>query len=525
MAEYLSDLATRLQVPQSLHTLRPVVMRGCIKLAHLVSPPEITTTESAAEWAALTGNADAGDLTTPFVTRTHFCDSLARFSAFEDADSPLTFPSALAAVQAAATLIAVATALAAAVYAIVYVLYLRKRRPGTFLVDVATYNDFRPEWTVSAEEWASRAQEWFNMDPEDIQFTRKILERSGIGNETHFPPGIAMFPPDLSIASARYEAELVMFNCIDQLLKRNNVHPRDIDVLVVNCSLFNPTPSLAAMIINNYGMREDIICYNLSGMGCSASPIAVDLASQMLKVSTKKDPLAIVMSMENITQNIYLGRERAMMVANSLFRMGGAAVLLAKHSYAVGARPAASWRLTNLVRVHLASDTNAYTCVFQDVDKENKPGVRLDKTLMKVAAQALTRNMTVLGPQILPWHEKLSYATKSVIRAARVWRDPTLATALPPVVPNFKTAVQHVAIHAGGRAVIDAIQKALSLSDADVKSSRDVLHKYGNTSSSSIWYEFVNILENRKPRIGDKVWQVAFGSGFKCNSAVWERIA
>jgi len=174
-----------------------------------------------------------------------------------------------------------------------------------------------------------------------------------------------MFPPDLSIASARYEAELVMFNCVDQLLKRNNVHPKDVDILVVNCSLFNPTPSLAAMIINNYGMREDIMCYNLSGMGCSASPIAVDLASQMLQVSKKRDPVAIVVSMENITQNIYLGRERAMMVANSLFRMGGAAVMLTKHAHAAKGRPAAGWKLNELVRVHMAANTNAYTCVFQ----------------------------------------------------------------------------------------------------------------------------------------------------------------
>jgi len=161
----------------------------------------------------------------------------------------------------------------------------------------------------------------------------------------------------------------------------------------------------------------------------------------------------------------------------------------------------------------------------QDVDKETKPGVRLDKSLMKVAAQALTRNMTILGPRILPWHEKARYGVLTALRLFKVWRNPALAASLPPVVPNFKSAVQHICIHAGGRAVIDAIQKALSLSDADVKPSRDVLYKYGNTSSSSIWYEFANILENRKPQVGDKVWQIAFGSGFKCNSAVWERIA
>ena len=41
--------------------------------------------------------------------------------------------------------------------------------------------------------------------------------------------------------------------------------PRDIDFLVLNCSLFSPTPSLTAMVINHFKMRSDIISYNLGG--------------------------------------------------------------------------------------------------------------------------------------------------------------------------------------------------------------------------------------------------------------------
>ncbi len=41
------------------------------------------------------------------------------------------------------------------------------------------------------------------------------------------------------------------------------VHPKQIGILVVNCSLFNPTPSLAAMVINHFKMRSNIISYNL----------------------------------------------------------------------------------------------------------------------------------------------------------------------------------------------------------------------------------------------------------------------
>ena len=52
----------------------------------------------------------------------------------------------------------------------------------------------------------------------------------------------------------------------------------------MNCSLFNPTPSLSAMVVNHFGMRPDIKTYNLSGMGCSAGIIALGLAKELLQV-------------------------------------------------------------------------------------------------------------------------------------------------------------------------------------------------------------------------------------------------
>lgn len=43
-------------------------------------------------------------------------------------------------------------------------------------------------------------------------------------------------------------------------------------------SLFSPTPSLCSMVSHKFGMRSDARTYNLSGMGCSAGVISLDLA-------------------------------------------------------------------------------------------------------------------------------------------------------------------------------------------------------------------------------------------------------
>ena len=52
----------------------------------------------------------------------------------------------------------------------------------------------------------------------------------------------------------------------------------------MNCSAFNPTPSLSAAVVNHFKFKSSVRTFNLSGMGCAASVIAVDMARDMLKV-------------------------------------------------------------------------------------------------------------------------------------------------------------------------------------------------------------------------------------------------
>lgn len=74
----------------------------------------------------------------------------------------------------------------------------------------------------------------------------------------------------------------------------------------------------------------------------------------------------------------------------------------------------------------------------------------------------------------------------------------------------------------GGRGVIDEIEKQLALSKDMIDPSRSALFRYGNVSSSSIWYVLAFIETFRGVKKGDRIWQLGFGSGFKCNSAVWK---
>ena len=58
-----------------------------------------------------------------------------------------------------------------------------------------------------------------------------------------------------------------------------------IDILIVVCSCFAPTPSLASMVVNHFKMRTDVLSHNLAGMGCSSGVIAIDMARHYLQVT------------------------------------------------------------------------------------------------------------------------------------------------------------------------------------------------------------------------------------------------
>ncbi|XP_074574030.1 3-ketoacyl-CoA synthase 4-like [Curcuma longa] len=388
-------------------------------------------------------------------------------------------------------------------------LYLITSRPrDVYLVDFACHlppDDLKLSFEMMEERLRSSGK----FDEETIAFQLKLFGRSGIGEEAYVPPALHQATLYRSMAAAFAETQQVIFDALDSLFARTALRPREIDLVIVNSSLFNPTPSISAMIVNRYRLRSDVRTFNLGGMGCSASLIAVDLARDLLQVHNPA--YAIVVSTENITYNTYTGRRREMLVPNCLFRLGGAAVLLSNRR---ADRGRAKYRLTHVVRTHHGGDDKAYRCVFQEEDEEGNMGVALSKDVMPVAAGALRDNISALGWRVLPLVEQLRFLAEKAVAA--------MAKRKAARAPDFKRAFEHFCFHAGGRAVIDQLVAGLRLRPTDAEPSRMTLHRFGNTSSSSIWYELAYIEAKGRVRKGDRVWQIAFGSGFKCNSAVWQ---
>jgi len=414
---------------------------------------------------------------------------------------------------------------------------MRRQRP-VYLMSFATFK--APDsWRVSHDDIVEIMSRQKCFTDTSLDFMRRILERSGTGQATAWPPGIVQclenpnVKADRSIAASRKEAETVIFDIVEQALAKANVKPREIDILIINCSLFSPTPSLCAMVSSHFGMRSDVATFNLSGMGCSASLISIDLAKRLL-ASRGSGAKALVVSTEILTPNFYHGNDRGFLIQNTLFRCGGAAMVLS-NKWRDGRR--AEYKLLHTVRVQGTGEA-AYECVYEGEDADGEKGVRLSKDIVKVAGKCMEKNFTMLGPSVLPLTEQAMVVMSIVARfflkklsnILKANKKDEWAMQLPvvkPYVPDFKRGIDHFCIHAGGRAVIDGIEKNMKLEAFHTEASRMTLLNYGNTSSSSIWYELEYIQEHQKSKKlkkGDRVLQVAFGSGFKCTSGVWLKL-
>ncbi|KAJ8751005.1 hypothetical protein K2173_016186 [Erythroxylum novogranatense] len=392
-----------------------------------------------------------------------------------------------------------------------------KRDKDCYILDYECYkptDDRKLDTEFSGEVILRNA----NLGLNEYKFLLKAIVSSGIGEQTYAPR--IMFDgreENPTLEDGTSEMDEFFKDSIAKLLARSGVSAQEIDVLIVNVSMISAVPSLASRIINHYKMREDIKVFNLTGMGCSASLISVNIAQNILK--TYKNVHALVVTSESLSPNWYSGNDRSMILANCLFRSGGCAILLTNKR---SLKHRCMFKLKCLVRTHHGARDESYGCCIQREDDLGHLGFHLGKNLPKAGTRAFVDNLREIAPKILPVRELLRFMVLTIF--IKKWNQSSTkggSTGPKPVI-DFKTGVDHFCVHTGGKAVIDGIGVNLDLSEYDLEPARMTLHRFGNTSASSLWYVLAYMEAKKRLKKGDRVLMISFGAGFKCNSCLWE---
>ncbi|XVF05580.1 hypothetical protein REPUB_Repub05bG0185000 [Reevesia pubescens] len=394
-----------------------------------------------------------------------------------------------------------------------------KRDQECYILDYQCYKptDDRMVGTEFCGEVIKRNK---NLGLNEYKFLLKAIVSAGIGEQTYAPR--IMFSgreESPTLADGILEMEEFFSDSIEKLLSRAGISPQEIDLLVVNVAMLSTLPSLSSRIINHYKMRPDIKSFNLTAMGCSASLISLDIVQNVFK--SYKNKYALVVTTESLSPNWYAGNDRSMILCNCLFRSGGCAILLTNNK---SLKHRAMFKLKCLVRTHHGARDESYDCCIQREDEKGRVGIHLDKSLPKAATRSLVDNLRVLSPKILPVRELLRFMVVSLVKKWNRYGSPPKGTSQGPIkaAVNFKSGVDHFCIHTGGKAVIDGIGISLDLTEYDLEPARMTLHRFGNTSASSLWYVLAYMEAKKRLTKGDRVLMISFGAGFKCNSCLWE---
>jgi predicted naringenin-chalcone synthase len=84
--------------------------------------------------------------------------------------------------------------------------------------------------------------------------------------------------------------------------------------------------------------------------------------------------------------------------------------------------------------------------------------------------------------------------------------------------------IRHWALHPGGRAILDALQSGLDLSEEQTAPSRSVLNRFGNMSSASILFVIQELCGRSRVLPGELLCAIAFGPGLTMELALFEGV-
>lgn len=264
-----------------------------------------------------------------------------------------------------------------------------------------------------------------------------------------------------------------------KLLDENDSIPKEkiTHVITVSCTgFFAPEPAFE--IVKNLELSPSTQRFHLGFMGCFAAFPALNMA----KSFCESDPDANVMVICLELCSIHLQNSEATdnLISASVFADGASGAIVSS-------------------------------------SKPKTTGYRLDQFASSIAENSEKDMAWTIGDT--GFDMVLSTYVPDIIKS-------NLKSAVSPLFQNFNKDlkdIQYWAIHPGGRAILDKIEKNFSLRPEQLEASRSVLNEYGNMSSATIFFVLKHLLEKQSEK-GETAMAIAFGPGLTIESGLFTKV-
>lgn len=297
---------------------------------------------------------------------------------------------------------------------------------------------------------------------------------------------------DLFITTATTIGEEAAQRCLASV----GITPTDIDHLIVVSTTGLAAPSLDAILINRMGMQRHIRRTPIWGLGCAGGVAGLARAEEYARAFPDQRVLLLTVELCSVTFQ-WNDRSKRNLIAASLFADGAAAVLVEGDAVA-----------------HQRSEE-------RDQGSDGAPG-----------SIGSIGSLQIIGTQSTIWPDTLDVMGWNIIDTGMgvvfSSRIPRIVEALMREnVAGFLTRygltiddVQHWILHPGGAKVITAYESALGIDPERLTHTRDVLRRYGNMSSGTIFFVLEAFAQRQTPRAGEYGVLAVLGPGFSCELAL-----
>jgi len=259
-------------------------------------------------------------------------------------------------------------------------------------------------------------------------------------------------------------------NCFQ---KTKDVKKNDITHLITVSCTGMYAPGLDIDIITQFGLPRTIARACLNFMGCNAAINALRMADAIVKSNT--NATVLIVCTELCTLHYQPSTSDDSVLSNTLFSDGSAAILLSSK------KQNSSFEIKQFHSA-LCSEGNSDMC--WDITSKG-----FEMVLSSYVPALLNNGIQQLLQEI----------------------------------PFNIQASEHLALHPGGKKILDTLLKTLNKTEDDLADSYAVLKNYGNMSSPTILFVLYTMLSNTAVKTNDKISVMSFGPGLTIETMLLER--